>query len=253
MQVTRLVSLDGIGWSLSAVPLDRTVRGLAASASSIIAVGDGGATLGFDLSDAGAPPIIVAQPLSRPGVMGDTVRFSVSAVSAQNATGAVYQWLTDGVPISGANSPLYTIASAAPMYAGAYSVAITSSTGVVTSAPARLTFAVPTNPGRLINLSILPSLTSATDTFTFGVVVGGAGTRGGKGLLVRAAGPSLGALGVGGAALAAAFAQVGAFGLAADSRDAALLATLAPGNSTVQVSGVAGTTGVALVEVYEVP
>ena len=236
MQVTRLVSLDGIGWSLSAVPLDRTVRGLAASASSLIAVGDGGATLGFDLSDAGAPPIIVAQPLSRPGVMGDTVRFSVSAVSAQNATGAVYQWLTDGVPISGANSPLYTIASAAPMYAGAYSVAITSSTGVVTSAPARLTFAVPTNPGRLINLSILPSLTSATDNFTFGVVVGAAGT-----------------CGTGGTALAAAFAQVGAFGLAADSRDAALLATLAPGNSTVQVSGVAGTTGVALVEVYEVP
>ena len=233
MQGTLLVSLDGISWSLSAVPLDRTVRGLAASASSIIAVGDGGATLAFDLSDTGAPPMIVAQPLSRPGVMGDTVRFSVSA---QNATGAVYQWLTDGVPISGANSPLYTIASAAPMYAGAYSVAITSSTGVVTSAPARLTFAVPTNPGRLINLSILPSLTSATDNFTFGVVVGAAGT-----------------CGTGGTALAAAFAQVGAFGLAADSRDAALLATLAPGNSTVQVSGVAGTTGVALVEVYEVP
>lgn len=94
--------------------------------------------------------------------------------------------------------PLYTIASAAPTHAGAYSVAITSSTGVVTSAPASLTFAAPTNPGRLINLSILTSLTSASDNFTFGVVVGGAGTGGGKGLLVRAAGPSLGALGVGG-------------------------------------------------------
>ena len=57
----------------------------------------------------------------------------------------------------------------------------------------------------------------------------------------------------GGTALAAAFAQVGAFGLAADSRDAALLATLAPGNYTAQVAGTGTTTGIALVEVYEAP
>jgi hypothetical protein len=46
---------------------------------------------------------------------------------------------------------------------------------------------------------------------------------------------------------------VGAFALPASSRDAALLVTLQPGSYTVQVSGVGGTTGVALVEVYEVP
>ena len=57
----------------------------------------------------------------------------------------------------------------------------------------------------------------------------------------------------GGTELTAAFAQVGAFGLPAASRDAALLATLQPGQYTVQVSGVGGTTGVAIVEVYEVP
>jgi hypothetical protein len=38
-----------------------------------------------------------------------------------------------------------------------------------------------------------------------------------------------------------------------DSKDAALLLTLQPGIYTAQVSGVAGATGVALVEVYEVP
>ena len=38
---------------------------------------------------------------------------------------------------------------------------------------------------------------------------------------------------------------------AAGSRDAALVATLVPGNYSVQVSGVGGTTGIALVEVYE--
>ena len=49
------------------------------------------------------------------------------------------------------------------------------------------------------------------------------------------------------------FRSVGAFGLDGGSRDAALVATLATGTYTAQVSGVGGTTGVALVEVYEVP
>ena len=55
------------------------------------------------------------------------------------------------------------------------------------------------------------------------------------------------------AELTAAFASVGAFALPATSKDVALLATLPPGNYTVQVSGVGGTSGVALVEVYELP
>jgi hypothetical protein len=46
---------------------------------------------------------------------------------------------------------------------------------------------------------------------------------------------------------------VGAFRLPAASRDAALLIRLNPGAYTAQVSGVNGATGVALVEVYEVP
>jgi hypothetical protein len=54
-------------------------------------------------------------------------------------------------------------------------------------------------------------------------------------------------------ALAAAFVQVAAFPLPATSGDAALLVTLAPGQYTAQVAGTGGATGVALVEVYEVP
>ena len=55
------------------------------------------------------------------------------------------------------------------------------------------------------------------------------------------------------AATAATFSQVGAFPLAAGSRDAALLITLSAGASyTVQVAGVNNTTGEALIEVYEV-
>jgi hypothetical protein len=98
-------------------------------------------------------------------------------------------------------------------------------------------------------------------------------------VLVRGIGPTLGAFGVpdtvvdpqltlfnsasvkigenndwaGAAELSAAFAGVGAFALPATSKDAALLVTLPPGNYSAQVTGANGTTGVALVEVYEVP
>jgi hypothetical protein len=53
--------------------------------------------------------------------------------------------------------------------------------------------------------------------------------------------------------LAAAFTATGAFPLPLASKDAALLVTLQPGAYTAQVSGIGGTTGVALVEVYEAP
>ncbi|MCF3652346.1 glycoside hydrolase family 43 protein [Synoicihabitans lomoniglobus] len=54
-------------------------------------------------------------------------------------------------------------------------------------------------------------------------------------------------------ALTAASATVGAFPLDPDSHDAALLVSLMPGTYTAQASGVAGTTGNVLVEVYAVP
>jgi len=46
--------------------------------------------------------------------------------------------------------------------------------------------------------------------------------------------------------------RIVSFALLAGSRDAALLLELPPGSYTVQVSGVNGATGIALVEVYEV-
>ena len=56
-----------------------------------------------------------------------------------------------------------------------------------------------------------------------------------------------------GAEIAAAATSTGAFALTAGSSDAAILVTLAPGIYTAQVNGVAGATGPAMVEVYEVP
>jgi outer membrane protein assembly factor BamB/subtilisin family serine protease len=101
-----------------------------------------------------------------------------------------------------------------------------------------------------------------------------------KTLLIRGVGPSLAPYGVtgvlanprldlfdqngtviqsnddwgGSTTLTNAFTAVNAFPLnGSTSLDAALLVTLPPGTYTVQVSGVNGTTGVALIEVYEMP
>jgi hypothetical protein len=55
------------------------------------------------------------------------------------------------------------------------------------------------------------------------------------------------------AAIASEAASVGAFALAAGSADSALLLTLPPGPYTAIVSGVGGTSGIALVEAYQAP
>jgi uncharacterized protein (DUF1800 family) len=137
-----------------------------------------------------------------------------------------------------------------------------------------------TGSARLMNLSTRALVGNGANTFFSGLSVAAGG--GARRVLIRAAGPALAALGVpspladpaiavldsaarqiangandnwdaGGAgnALTAAFTQAGAFPFSAGSRDAALLMDLLPGNYTIQVNGVAGATGTALVEVYD--
>jgi hypothetical protein len=53
--------------------------------------------------------------------------------------------------------------------------------------------------------------------------------------------------------LTVAAASVSAFPLAANSSDSALLFDAAPGAYTIQISGVGGTTGEGLVEIYVLP
>jgi hypothetical protein len=56
-----------------------------------------------------------------------------------------------------------------------------------------------------------------------------------------------------GAAIAAAAQAVGAFSLGPTSKDSALLASLNSGPYTPVITDKTGTTGIALVEVYEAP
>ena len=53
-------------------------------------------------------------------------------------------------------------------------------------------------------------------------------------------------------ATASVMTTVGAFSLVSGSADSAMLVTLPPGSYTAQLSGVSGSIGIALVEVYEV-
>ena len=131
---------------------------------------------------------------------------------------------------------------------------------------------VATNTPRLVNLSALNFVGTGGDVLIAGFTVAGTGT---KNLLIRAAGPSLGALGVPGtlvdpklvlrdsnqtvvaendtyaAALAPVFAATGAFAFVPGAKDAALIVSLPAGGYTVTVSGADGGTGAAIVEVYE--
>jgi hypothetical protein len=134
------------------------------------------------------------------------------------------------------------------------------------------------NPSSLMNLSCRARVGTGADILIAGFTISGAES---KRILIRAVGPTLSNLGVTGtladpkldlirqgapaataniasndnwdATLASTFAGVGAFALTPGSRDAALVVTLAPGSYTAQVSGVGNTTGVAIVEVYELP
>jgi hypothetical protein len=131
---------------------------------------------------------------------------------------------------------------------------------------------------RLINTAIRAQVGTGANVLIPGLVVSEGAA---KTVLIRAVGPGLSAFGLGGLlaqpvltlfAGSEAFvtnsgwnnapnateirdtaSRVGAFALANGSRDSALLVSLSPGAYTVQVSGANGTSGVALVEVYDVP
>jgi hypothetical protein len=126
---------------------------------------------------------------------------------------------------------------------------------------------------RFANISARNFVGKNDDLLIAGFTVSGLAN---KTLLIRGVGPGLAQFGVGGVLAdpeirvflggeviaqndtwasgdASTFTRVGAFSLASKSKDAAMVITLPPGSYTVQVTGVGGTTGAALVEVYEVP
>ncbi|MBL9186967.1 MAG: hypothetical protein JNK23_05780 [Opitutaceae bacterium] len=262
-------STDGITWATDTTNV-RTIRQLVLGGGVFVAGADIGAVYRSGLPTI-AGPTITAQPQPASAVAGGSATFSVTA------TGAIsYQWKRNGTPIPGATSASLVL-TGANVIAGSYSVDLTNAEGTVTSTSVTLTIVSANAIGRLINLSVLTGLDSATDDLSLGYVVGGAGTSGAKPLVIRAAGPSLGAFGVpgtisdprmelfagatrtgendnwgGSADLAAALAAVGAFAyVSPSSRDAAVAASITTRDNSVRVTGVGGVTGQVIAEVYD--
>lgn len=226
---------------------------------------------------------ITAQPASATRNLNEPVTFSVSG-SAINGGQVRYAWVftrSGGQPelLERETAATFVLGGAQPADAGSYQALVYSDNGAILSSPAGLTVR-PTSVSaatRLANISTRGFVGTATNVMICGFVIGGTTP---KEVLIRAIGGStLGSFGVGGtlgdpnleifatgggpvaqnanwgdrdaAAIAAASARVGAFALPAGSSDAALLVTLAPGAYTAGVAGAGGTTGVALVEVYD--
>ena len=210
------------------------------------------------------PPTLTQQPESQTALAGGSVTFTTAASGTPTPT---LQWRRDGQVIAGATNATLTVANVRATDAGVYSVVATNPGGSQLSAAATLTVIAPNANARLSNLSVRTNL-AASATLIVGVAV----SDGSRDVLFRAIGPTLAAFQVPGTladprlelyrgstkvnendnwapALAPVFGSVGAFPLTNGSRDAALVAPLAPDAFTAQVPGATG--GVVLVEAYD--
>jgi hypothetical protein len=236
----------------------------------------------YQVAPTEGPPVLIAEPHSRFLLQGDT--FTVGATIG-GASPLVCSWTFQAADASSpepfplATGPSYTIGSLYPTDAGNYTLTVRNPFGSVTARPATLrVFEIsPSTETALANISTRGVVGAGSDVLIAGLVISGTTP---KSVLIRAAGPALGAFGVNGALadptlalvnqagvtlarndnwedegrgpqITSTCSAVGAFQFRPGSRDAALVATLAPGSYTAVVSGAAAATGVALVEVYE--
>jgi len=265
-----------------------TARLINVSVRTFVGTGDNIVAVGFALSGAGAKQLLIrgiGPTLAVFNVSGVLATPQLGLFSSTNAMlGTNTGWgggatLANAfasvgafaLPAGSADTALLQSLAAGTTYSAIISGA-NSTTGI---ALAEVYDADPGTPAtRLTNVSARAFSGTGASVLAAGFVIGGNGT---DTLLIRAIGPALtqfavaGALATpqltlfnsdgvaigtntgwgGGATLSTAFTRVGAFQLTAGSADSAMLVTLPPGAYTVQVSGANNTTGVGLIEVYE--
>jgi hypothetical protein len=180
----------------------------------------------------------------------------------------------------GASSSLDAALYLPALASGGYSAQIESGDGGTGVALAEIYDATPAESfsaasSRITNISARARVAGVSDSLTAGFVLSGTEP---STLLIRAIGPSLAQFGINEAladpkldlfagsswiqandnwtdngALSAAAGLVGAFPLPTNSKDAGLLVTLSPGAYSAQISGVGNSTGIALIEIFELP
>jgi hypothetical protein len=276
------------GGSEEALNLQRLVN---ISTRARVASGDNVAIAGFVIAGEESKPVLIravgptigAAPFNVSGALatprlelfrGQT-SLAVNAGIAANRTAidaAGQQAGAFALGASGADAAILT--TLAP---GAYTAIVSSTTGTAGVALVEVYDLSSASPGqKLLNIATRASAGTGDNVLIAGFVIPpGASKR----VLVRGVGPGLTPFGVSGVlaqpvlqllsgsntvaqntnwttstdrdAITTSSAAVGAFGLT--NNDSALIATLAPGNYTVLVSGAGSASGVALVEVYELP
>ncbi len=274
--VSRLVNVSTRGTATAAEPLTPgfVLRGTGTKNVVVRAVGP--TLAGFGVADAMANPKMDIIPLGQSTAVlsnddwGSASAAQVAALQQRSADVGAFALPANSrdaaalasLPLATSSGYTVSVAPSGTTAAGVVVAEVYDADGLGAAA-------------RVINVSTRGMVTA--DGLTPGFVIGGAAP---KQLLIRAVGPTLASFGVGGtladptlslfplgrdfavasnndwstsgaAELTAAFAQAGAFPLPAGSRDAAVLVRLPPGAYTAVTTGVGGTTGVALVEVYD--
>jgi len=239
---------------------------------------DGPALTAFGVTGALAQPSMVLTAQATGATLATNTGWGTNTnpTPAQIASVAVQ---VGAFPLASGSADCAVIVTLQP---GAYTVQVSgvgNTTGVALAEVYEVAY---TGTARLVNIATRAQVGTGGNILIPGFVIGGSGV---EQLLVRADGPALTAFGVAGALaqpsltvtaqatgstigsntgwgtntsptpsqIASIAVSVGAFALTSGSADSALVVNLQPGAYTMQISGVGGTTGVGLAEVYEVP
>ena len=265
-----LRSADGATWQPDSSPARNNLNQVIAAGKTVIAFGDGGTIL--QTGGAASSPTLV-----RPTAIGyDSQERSYIEALAAGDGALTYLWvqLTQGAPWSvGTDQPRQLLP--APLFAQSgpplYQLIVGNAFGLVRSE------VVPGN--RLYNLSARAVVGAGEKKLIGGFAVAGEPASARRAILVRAVGPALANFGLPNAlkvprltvfsgqnvvatntgwssnsdlpGIVSATARAGAFPLAGTSADSVLLLSLPPGNYTAQIESADGTSGVALLEIYD--
>ena len=275
-----ITSTDAVTWSSLASGTAAYLRGITFFNGQFIAVGTGGAAtktvlvrgIGPGLAAFGLTGLLPNPKLTLFDAAGKTIATNDDFVSSATPNGLVAA--VSAFPLSNSRDA----ALVSPLPSGSYTVQLTDS-GAGSGVALVEVYEADDNANRIVNLS-----SRAFVGIGASIAIGGISVQGEKPrqFLIRGIGPALRAFGVNsalgdpvltlttalGATVAtnddwgsatnafeiiATSAKVGAFALPSGSTDAVILISLAPGNYTALISGANDTTGIALVEVYEVP
>ena len=264
---TRIINLSSrgnVGTGANLLIAGFTIGG---SAKSVVVRGVGPALGPFGVSGVLANPQLTL--FSGGTVLQSNTRWGgTAALQAAFTQVGAFQF-----PTSSADSALLsTLAS------GGYTAQVAGATGGTGIALAEIYDAdtAPSPAVRLTNISTRAQVSVGAGNLIAGFVITGNGP---ETVLIRGIGPTLSKFGLssvltnptltlfdgsgnvltsntgwgGSATLSNAFSQAGAFSLAADSADSAMVVTLEPGSYTAEISPTSGSGGVALVEIYELP